>query len=223
MKDAGGILFCFMEGTYFMPEIVKLLFRENMISAELDSGEVLNLSYDVYSQYKLSSGMNIQGDLYLELYEESRKTECRDKAFKYLAVRSRSVDEMVRYLRKKKFSESQIAETVDYLNNKGYLDDHEFSIGFVRSRLKNGKYGPEVIIRDLYRKGINRKTIDRVMKECGGNETDVEKLYALALKKYNSLEGRENRAARVGNYLRGRGFDYDSIKKVLRRLGDDDE
>lgn len=206
-----------------MPQILKLLFRDNIVSAELDSGEVLNISYDAYSQYKLSSGMAIQGDLYLELYEESCKTGCRDKALKYLAVRSRSVDEMEKYLRKKKFSENHIAETIGYLKEKGYLDDREFSRGFVKGKMKSGKYGADVIIRDLYRKGIHRKTIDGVIKECGAAEPDMEKLYDLALKKYNSLEGKDNRSARVGNYLRGRGFDYDSIKNVLRRLGKDEE
>ncbi|HPS56668.1 MAG TPA: regulatory protein RecX [Spirochaetota bacterium] len=205
-----------------MPEIVKLLFKDSLVSAELDNGEVLNLSYDAYSQYKLSSGMVIQGDLYSELYEESRKTECRDKAFKYLAVRSRSVDEMEKYLRKKKFSESQVAETSGYLNDKGYLDDYEFSRGFVKSKMKSGKYGADIIIRDLYRKGIHRKTIEKIMKECGAAEPDMEKLYELALKKYNSLKEKDNRSARVGNYLRSKGFDYDSIKKVLRRLGEED-
>lgn len=212
-----------MEGTFFMPGIVKLLFKDNVVSAELDNGEVLNISYDAYSQYKLSSGMAIQGDLYSELYGESRRTECRERAYKYLAVRSRSVDEMEKYLRKKKFSEDQIAETVGSLKDKGYLDDYGFSSGFVKSKMKSGKYGADIIIRDLYRKGIHRKTIDKVMKECGASEPDMEKLYGLALKKYNSLEGKDNRAAKVGNYLRGKGFDYDSIKKVLRRLGEEKE
>ena len=209
-----------MEGIYFMPEIVKLLFRESIVSAELDNGEVLNLPYDAYSQYKLSSGMVIQGDLYSELYDESRKTECRYKALKYLAARSRSVDEMEKYLKKKKFSDSQVAETTGYLKEKGYLDDHDFSTGFVKGKMKSGRYGADIIIRDLYRKGIHRKTIDKVIKECGAGEPDMEKLHELAVKKYNSLEGKDNRAAKVGNYLRGKGFDYDSIKKVLKRLGE---
>ena len=98
-----------------MPVITKLLFRENLVTAELDNGEVLGFSYPVYSQYKLSGGMDISGDLYMELYEESRKTECREKALKYLAVRSRSVDEMEKYLRKKNFTEGHISETVRLL------------------------------------------------------------------------------------------------------------
>ncbi len=203
-----------------MPVIVKLLFKDNLVAAELENGEVLNLTYDVYSQYKLSSGMDVQGDLYTELYEESRRTECRDKALKYLALRSRSVSEMEQYLRKKNFSEAHISEAVSYMKEKGYLDDYEFSKGFVKSKMKSGRYGVDIIIRDLYGKGIHRRTIDRAVKECGAREPDMDKLYSLALKKYNSLKDRENRAARVGNYLRSKGFDYDSIKKVLRMLGD---
>ena len=201
-----------------MPVITKLLFRENLVTAELDNGEVLGFSYPVYSQYKLSSGMDISGDLYMELYEESRKTECWEKALKYLAVRSRSVDEMEKYLRKKNFTDNQISETVRMLKDKKYLDDYEFSTGIVKSRMKSGRYGRDIIVRDLYSKGINRRIIDKVIKECGADNTDEERLYALALKKYMSVKDKDNSISRVGNYLRQRGFDYESIKKVLRRL-----
>lgn len=205
-----------------MPEIVKLLFKESLVTVQLDSDEELSLPYDVYIQYKLASGLRIEGDLYAELFEESRKTECRNKAFNFLAVRSRSFDEMEKYLKKKNFSEGQVSETINFLKEKGYLDDYEFSKAMVTGKMKGGRCGTDVIVRDLYRKGISRRIIDRVIRECGADITDDEQLYALAVKKYNLVKDKENALAKVGNYLRQKGFGYDSIKKVLRRLGNDE-
>ncbi len=206
-----------------MPLITKLLFHENHVGIELDSGENFRVSYDVYSQYKISSGMDLTGDLYIEIYDESRKFECRSKGLSYLGLRARSVDEIKKYLKKKKFSDREVDDTVDYLKGKGYLNDYNFAILYTKDRMKSGKRGKDLIVRDLYRKGIGRKEIDKVIKECGADIADEEAVYLLALKKYESVKNKDNPAVKVVNYLRQRGFDYDVIKKVLKRLGEEVE
>lgn len=204
-----------------MPVIIKLLFNENHVKVELENGENLRLSYDAYTQYKISSGMELSGDLYSEIYEESRKFECRSKGLSYLGLRARSVDEMKKYLKKKKFSDREIDDTIEYLKGKGYLDDYEFAILFTKDRMKSGKRGKDLIVQDLYRKGLGRREIDRAIRECGADVADEEAVFQLAQKKYESVKNKNNPAAKVANYLRQRGFDYDVIKKVLRRLGEE--
>ena len=206
-----------------MPVISKLLFNENHVGVELDSGESLRVSYDVYSQYKLASGMDLSGDLYMEVYDESRKFECRSKGLSYLGLRARSVEEMRKYLKKKKFSDRDIDDTVEYLKGKGYLNDYEFAKLYTKDRMKSGKRGKDLIVRDLYRKGLGRKEIDKAIKECGADIADEEAVFQLAQKKYESVKNKENPALKVSNYLRQRGFDYDTIKKILKRLGEEVE
>lgn len=206
-----------------MPRITKLLFNENHIGVELESGEKLRVSYDVYSQYKLASGMDLSGDLYMEIYDESRKFECRNNGLSYLGLRARSVDEMKKYLRKKKFSDREIDDAVDYLKGKGYLNDYDFAVLYTKDRMKSGKRGKDLIVRDLYRKGLGRKEIDKVIKECGADVADEVAVFELAQKKYESVKNKDNPAVKVSNYLRQRGFDYDVIKKVLKRLGEEVE
>ena len=201
-----------------MPVISKLLFNENHVGVELDSGESLRVSYDVYSQYKLASGMDLSGDLYMEVYDESRKFECRSKGFSFLGLRARSVDEMKKYLKKKQFSDRDIDDTVEYLKGKGYLNDYEFAKLYTRDRMKSGKRGKDLIVRDLYRKGVGRKEIDKAVKECGADIPDEEAVFQLAMKKYSSVRDKDHPGMKVSNYLRQRGFNYDTIKKVLKRL-----
>lgn len=206
-----------------MPDIVKLIFKDNYVQLELDNSERLKISFDAYSMYKLSSGATLTTECYMEIYEESKKFECMEKAFNQLAVRGRSVDEIRQYLKKKNFSEKHIEETLDYLKGKGYLNDYDFSMSFVKAKMKSGKSGKDIIVRDLYRKGIGRKIIDKVIRESGADITDEDTLYGLAIKKYKSVKDKENSFMKVSNFLRGRGFDYDSIGKVLRRIKTDFE
>lgn len=206
-----------------MPVITKLLFNETHVGVELENGENLRLTYDAYTQYKLSSGMDLSGDLYIEVYEESRKFDCRSKGISYLGLRARSVDEMKKYLKKKNFSDRDITDTVEFLKGKGYLNDYEFAKLYTKDRMKSGKRGKDLIVRDLFRKGIGRKEIDKAIKECGADVADEEAVFLLARKKYESVKHKDNPASKVSNYLRQRGFDYDVIKKVLKRLGEEVE
>jgi len=201
-----------------MPDIVKLIFKDNYVQLELDNSEKLKISFDAYSMYKLSSGTTLTTECYMEIYEESKKFECMEKAFNQLAVRGRSVDELRQYLKKKNFSGKHIEETLDYLKGKGYLNDYDFSMSLVKAKLKSGKSGKDIIVRDLYRKGVGRKTIDKVIKESGADVTDEDALYELAMKKYRSVKDKENSFMKVSNFLRGRGFNYESISRVLRKI-----
>jgi regulatory protein len=206
-----------------MPDIVKLIFKDNYVQLELDNSEKLKISFDAYSMYKISSGTTLTTECYMELYEESRKFECMEKAFSQLAVRGRSVEELRQYLKKKNFSEKHIEDTLDYLKEKGYLNDYDYSMSFVKDKLKSGKSGKDIIVRDLYRKGVGRKIIDKVIRESGADVTDEDALYELATKKYRSVKDKGNSFIKVSNFLRGRGFDYESINRVLRRIKNDFE
>ena len=201
-----------------MPEIIKLLFKDNSITVELDSGEKLKISYDTYSMYKISSGLNITAECYSGLQEESQKFECREKAFNQLTVRARSVDEIRRYLKRKNFSDIHIEETVDFLKQKGYLNDYDFSLSCIKAKMKDGRSGKDMIIRDLYRKGIGRKIIEKAIKISGADIPDEDAVFELAMKKIITLKEKDNSLMKVSNFLRGRGFDYETINKVLRRI-----
>jgi len=204
-----------------MPEVIKLIFKDNSVILELENSEILRISYETYSMYKISRGLNLTAECYSELQDESRKLECRGKAFSLLAVRARSVEEMRRCLKKKIFSDMHIEETIDFLKQKGYLNDYEFSLSYIRAKMKSGRSGKDIIIRDLYRKGIGRKIIDKTIRESGADVSDEESVFELAMKKFMSVKDKEDSLMKVSNFLRGRGFDYETINKVLRRIKSD--
>lgn len=206
-----------------MPDILKLIFKDNYVQLDLDNSEKLKIPIEAYSMYKLSSGTTLSTECYMEIYEESRKFECMEKGFSHLASHGRSVEELRQYLKKKNFSEKHIEETLDYMKEKGYLNDYDFSMSLVKAKMKSGKTGKDIIVRDLYRKGVGRKIIDKVIRESGADKTDEDALYELAMKKYNSVKDKENSFMKVSNFLRGRGFDYESINRVMRKIKSDYE
>jgi regulatory protein len=203
--------------------IEKLIFKETSVHLILSNSEKLKISYDLYYMYKISGGMNLSSEQYMELYDESKKFECIEKALSRLSVRGYSVDELYRSLKKKNFSEKHIKETLEYMKTKGYLNDYNYSMNFVKDKIKSGKYGKNLIVRDLYKKGIDRNTVKKVIKESGADITNDDELYRLAMKKYISLKDKANPFVKVSNYLLNRGFDYESINKILRQIKKDTE
>ena len=204
-----------------MPEVIKLIFKDNSVIIELDNSEKLKVSYEAYSMYKIRSGLNLTVECYSELQEESQKLGCKEKALNLLAVRARSVEETRRFLNRKNFSDMHIEETIDFLKQKGYLNDYEFSLSYIRAKMKSGRSGKDMIIRDLYRKGIGRKIIDKTIRESGADVSDEESVFEFAMKKFMSVKDKEDSLMKVSNFLRGRGFDYETINKVLRRIKSD--
>jgi regulatory protein len=168
--------------------------------------------------YKISGDMSLSSEQYMELCDESKKFECMERAISRLSAREYSVDELRRNLKKKNFSEKHIEETLDYMKEKGYLNDYNYSMNFAKDKVKSGKYGKNLIMRDLYKKGVDRNIIKKVIKESGADFTDDDELYTLAMKKYLSIKNKDNPLVKVSNYLLHRGFDYESINKVLRRI-----
>ncbi|MCL1833426.1 MAG: recombination regulator RecX [Leptospirales bacterium] len=203
--------------------IEKLIFKETSVHLILSNSEKLKISYDLYYMYKISGGMDLSSEQYMELYDESKKFECIEKALSRLSVRGYSVDELYRSLKKKNFSEKHIKETLEYMKTKGYLNDYNYSMNFVKDKIRSGKYGKNLIVRDLYKKGIDRNTVKKVIKESGADITNDDELYRLAMKKYISLKDKDNPFVKVSNYLLNRGFDYESINRILRQIKKDTE
>ena len=84
-----------------MAIIEKIIYGEHSIRLELANGESLKLPYSAVSDYSLRSGMDITGEVYLGIYNDSLKFSCLQKGLAYLSGRSRSTHEMRVYLKKK--------------------------------------------------------------------------------------------------------------------------
>lgn len=201
-----------------MATIQKIIYGEHSVKIDLDSGESLKLPYAVVSDYSLRSGLLMEKEIYLKIYDESLKFACMQKALGHLSLRSRSAHELRTYLNKKLFSHDHIEAVIAFLREKGYVNDYDFAFSFIKSRMALKKYGKQIIKRDLILKGIDRNIIDETMEECNANEVDEEALFLIAQKKYNAIRDKRNSYMKTAGFLKGRGFDYESIRKVLARV-----
>ncbi|MCL1911659.1 MAG: recombination regulator RecX [Leptospirales bacterium] len=141
-------------------------------------------------------------------------SDCLQKALRYLSVRNRSEKEMSDYLAKKNFEKDTLEKTIDYMKSRLLIDDERFALEyFARARSKN--YGQAKIILELKGKGISSKTIGLAAKNTG--DAEYENCMAVAVKKLAVLKDASQK--KLPLFLRGRGFDWNVIKRVLRDIG----
>ena len=139
-------------------------------------------------------------------------------SLRFLSYRPRSEKEMIDYLKRKKLSEQIIAQIMAKLIEYKFIDDTDFTKFWIEQRTKFKHKPIRVIEYELKQKGINKEIIDNVLANHDEKKnTDLESAKKLADKKldfYRNLEPKKRRE-KVTNYLLRKGFNYETVKKVL--------
>lgn len=197
---------------------------ENVI-VYLDNQEKLYLSYEVFLQNRLSKDMEISEDGFSFLIRENQKYFIKKKAFAFLGRRLHSYNELRLKLLRKKYDNNLITETLNYLQEKNYLNDYEFGKQYTEEKVRLKSWGKNKIKSELFRKGVSAEIIDKILSD--GGFSLQENALALAEKKLKILSGRnyERRvlSSKLYNFLASRGYEYDIIREVIRKLIDEEE
>ena len=83
-----------------------------------------------------------------------------DAALRYLGNRPRSVSEIHRHLRGKKFDDEAIAAAIDKLRAQRYVDDDAFARYWLEQRERFRPRGDRGIRMELAQKGVSREESD---------------------------------------------------------------
>ncbi|MCU0822373.1 MAG: RecX family transcriptional regulator [Spirochaetes bacterium] len=201
-----------------MLEITAIKYAENYVKIIFDAGEHLILSPEVSGMYKLRKGKSVDASEYQQLKEESDRFMCARKAIDYLSASDRSGLEIETHLNKKGFSRDIVSETMKKLSESGYLDDYKFALNYVRYQKRKKAVGENLLRRDLFRKGVSKKIINKTLTELRSDNSDFKSLYQLALKKIRLLKNKKNVESKLVFFLKQRGYLDNEIRAIIDRL-----
>ena len=191
--------------------------RKNRVNVYLDDTYAFSLSTIVAERAGLAVGASLTDDDVEALAADDNYQRAFDSALNFLSYRPRSVREVRLNLAKKGVDPVSIDKVVTRLTELGLLDDHAFAQFWQENRQRCSPRGPLAIKAELISKGLERDVIDGVLEDNIDQERDA---YAAAQKKIPSLRGLDYRAfrQRLGSHLLRRGFSYDVIATLTRRL-----
>lgn len=139
-----------------------------------------------------------------------------NRAIKYLSFRPRSVKEVYDYLVKKQYPEDEVTNTIKQLLELKFLNDDDFARTFAENRQRKGK-SKKIISFELGLKGISKETTEDVLGFAKNDYKTALEYISKRLKQFERFDS-EMRQKRIISRLRSRGFDWDTISKVLKKL-----
>lgn len=138
-------------------------------------------------------------------------------AFRLLGYRDRSEKEMCERLLRKGFSEKVVLEAVDYLRDKGFINDRRFAEILRKDAIERKHLGKTGVRHYLISKGIAAHVVEDVL---GGDDDYLDVARSLVERKLRNMkdDNSERIKMRLWGMLLRRGFSYDTISKVLEML-----
>jgi regulatory protein len=193
----------------------------NNVEIHFDDGQTLILSYEIFLKNGLRRNDEVSESHFLFLKTENEKFQIKQKSYNYLARRLHSERELRLKLLKNRYNTDLIDEALEELKKLNYLDDEKFAYEFVEEKSKRA-WGKNKIKSALISRGVQSKTISKILDEEIDRTSEYEKAFELANKKLRILSGRNLETIKlkqkINAFLVSKGFDFDVIREVLDSL-----
>lgn len=177
---------------------------------------------EILIKFSLKKGMEIDDATKDLLLQKDSIHKVYTLALNYLSYRMRSKQEIATYLEKKEVDPEQIPIVIDRLVKEGFLDDKEFAIALVRTRLHTTSKGPLLIKKELQEKGITANVIQEALQDFTF-EHQLEKALKWVEKKLKSGSKKSfnQQVQATQQTLMQKGFTNDVITSALANVNEE--
>jgi regulatory protein len=142
----------------------------------------------------------------------------REQCLRLLAIRPRSANELRRRLKSSRFEDRVVESVLAGLAQAGLVDDEDFARAWVASRQASGAAGHRKLRWELRRKGIAEDIIRTVVDEGIDDEAEFRQALELARRRLRGSPAEPKTLARLQRLLSSRGFRFDTVEAVVRRI-----
>ena len=187
--------------------------RQRLLS--LSDGREFLFSDEACERCGVTEGMPATEELLRDLDRSERRVNAHEAALRLLSSRPRSENEMRTRLAMRGVEPEAIDDEIERLRASGLLDDEKFAQAWVEDRKRVSPRGRRMLKYELLGRGIAPDSAEAAIQDID----DIETALTLA-------RGRATRApmssyeafyAKVGGFLRRRGFDYDVTARATRQ------
>ncbi|MBQ7880323.1 MAG: RecX family transcriptional regulator [Clostridia bacterium] len=188
----------------------------NIFIVEID-GEKYILHSEIIVKYGLSTNSEIEQDRLSEVMFESDVMIATNLAMNYVSSKIITAKQLKDYLRNKGYKTNVITKVVDKFNEYGVLNDENFASAYVN--IKQNSLSKRAIEQKLIQKGVNKD----IASSCLEDFDDTQVAIKTAEKFMKNKECTEENITKLMRHLSYKGFDYETISKVLNNLKNNDE
>ena len=180
----------------------------------LEGGDLLRLTGDALLRFGLQVGMDLSDEDVVQLKEAAQQYAVRSCGANIVSSRMVSRKELTDKLERRGATEQEAADTADWLEGLGALDDAAYAAAVARHYARMG-YGKLRVRQELQRRGIDRDLWDAALEELPDSAETIEALLQ------SRLRGRtpdRDEGRKLAAMLSRRGFTWQEIRPVLSRF-----
>ncbi|ACI20553.1 MULTISPECIES: regulatory protein RecX [Thermodesulfovibrio] len=143
---------------------------------------------------------------------KTKQNKALTVALRLITKRDRTEAELQDRLQKKGFSEKDITETIQYLKQKGFIDDSKF-IEKAEKIAEDRFLGTMGLKNYLMRKGIDKNLIQHIPEI---DEFSIAQKLIQRKKHFLRDIQPDKKKAKIAGFLLRRGFSWDTVNKCLK-------
>ena len=184
------------------------------INVYLDGNFAFGLFRDTAAWLEI--GLVLSDEKIKELLEKDLQAEVYQKALDYISFKPRTIRETRSKLRQQGYEDFLVDNTIKVLTENGLLDDKWYAEQWVEERQRLKPRSRHALFFELRKRGIPDDLIQSAVEDVD----DFQSAYEVAesrLFRYEELPKFEFRN-KLGSYLAGKGYSYDVISEVTRKL-----
>jgi len=180
----------------------------------LDDGREFTFSDEAFARIPVREGSPAPAGVIEALDAADQRANAHEAALRLLSHRARSETEMRRRLAMRSIEPDAIEEEIGRLRQAGLLDDEQFAMAWAEERQRLAPRGRRLLRYELLSKGVAPGAVELATQDTD----DREAAFALARQKARNASHTDYEAflARVGGFLRRRGFDYGVALEAAR-------
>ena len=190
--------------------------RRQRLSLHLSDGSVLSLTPDIVARFRLATGQSLTGERITTISGEQAREDAMATALRLIAFRPRSEKEMRQALARRAVTSGLQDDVIARLRELALLNDSAYAASFVESRDSSSPRSRRLLAQELRLKGVARD----LASESVAAIDDIDAAYRAGQRRARSMSRLEYKdfERRLGGFLLRRGFGFDVVRQVVRRL-----
>ncbi len=205
-----------------MKKITKVEYQKknkDRFNIYLDDEYAFAIDINIFIKYSLKKDLLLDDELIDDILKAEEKISVYNYGISLLSRAAKSEYEMRLKMQDKGFDSQLIDNAINTLKEQKYLDDERYCEMFINDKINISKYGVRKIKEALYYKGIDKEIIEEKIRNVSP-EDEEERAISLGKKKLFIIKEEDTRKKyiKLSNYLIGKGFEYDVVKRTVSRL-----
>lgn len=155
--------------------------------------------------------------IYKGVQIEKMKKNARSKALSILERKDQTEYQMTKALADAGYSEEDIADTVEWLKELGYINDLDYARRYLEVLIAKGR-GRIRIKQEMHKRGLSGEDVMNIIDDGLSPEAERENALKIAVKLIDSLPDdieRQKLMRKLSSKLATQGYNYDVVNSVI--------